>query len=194
MKPLHIFLLMWAIFITGLADSISLALLPIPVIGFVLGLAITFSINATMGAGLLVVLMSQGMWHPKFGPVGMVLGLVPPFNFLPIWIGLVAAGIAHDMANEKGAVGEMAKLADTMQSTKNPLTRAKAAISTSKNLERLTTGRPPQADNDNYLDNERQEEPGETPRTRTELKNPSLAPRMNSDIAPARTPHYAKAA
>jgi hypothetical protein len=190
MKPLYIFLLLWAVFITGLADGISWALLPLPGLGFILALVITFCINATMGAGLIFLLISQSMWHPKFGPVATILGVLPPFNVLPLWLGLVIAGIVHDMGKEKGAVGEIAKLADTLQSTKNPFTRAASVMSTSKNIERLTTGRPPQAANDNEPENVGKE----TSRTRTELRSPNLAPHMNSDIAPARTQHYAKAA
>jgi hypothetical protein len=180
MKPLYVFLLLWAVFITGLADGISMALAPIPGLGIVLALAITFCINATMGAGLVFLLASNGMFHPKFGPASIILGITPPFNFLPFWVGLVIAGIAHDMSNEKGALGEIAKLADNLQSTKNPLSRMKSIMSASKNMKRLVAGRPvAQAANDN-------EEQSLQEKSRSPLNLKS--PRMNDDI------QYAKAA
>lgn len=187
MKPLYIFLLMWAVFITGLADGISWALLPIPGLGIVLALAITFCINATMGMGLLFLLVSQGMYHPKFGPVGTILGLVPPFNFLPVWVGLVGAGIVQDMSKEKGTLGAVAGVATSLQSGKNPLTTARNLAGTVMN-ERRRAGRPPQAANDN----EPQTEQEEKSRSPLNLKSPSMS--MNSDIAPARNHTYAKAA
>ncbi|MDO8518185.1 MAG: hypothetical protein Q7S26_02765 [bacterium] len=180
MKPLYVFLLLWAVFITGLADGISWALMAIPGIGFILALAITFCINATMGAGLLFLLISQGMYHPKFGPATVIGGLIPGINVLPFWIGLVVAGIVHDMGNEKGMIGEVAKLADNLQSTKNPLSRARSVMSASKDMRRLTEGRPPQIANDNEPQNEREEKA----RSPLNLKSP----RMNDDI------QYAKAA
>lgn len=184
---------MWAVFITGLADLISLALLPIPGLGIILAFAITFCINATMGMGLLIALISNGMFHPKFGPAGLVLGMTPPFNVLPIWIGLVIAGIVHDMSNEKGALGEVAKLADSLQSAKNPFSKAGAVLTASSNM-RLSAGRPPVQPANDHAPQEEQENKS---RALPNLKSPSLATNINSDIAPARvgrTQPYAKAA
>ncbi len=97
-----------------------------PWIGIVLAFAITFCINVTMGAGLLFLLATQGMYHPKFGPFTLIGGLLPGLNFLPFWLGLVIAGIVHDKSKEGGSLGALAKLADDLQSTKNPLAARKA--------------------------------------------------------------------
>jgi len=176
MKPLYIFLLLAAGFITALSDGISAALMAIPELGLVLSIAITFCINATMGVGLVFALVSNGMWHPKFGPVALIGGLLPGLNFLPFWIGLVGAGIVHDMSNEGGVIGEAAKIADTVQSGANPLAATRTALSASKNMERLTTGRPPAQEAN---DNEPQAE--EKSRSPLNLKSPGTS--MNSDIA-----------
>jgi hypothetical protein len=185
MKPQYIFLLLAAVFITGLSDGISWALLAIPYIGFVLALTVTFCINATMGAGLLFSLIQQGMYHPKFGPVAIIGGLIPGLNVLPFWVGLVGAGIMQDKSKERGIVGEVAGVASALQSGKNPLSKAGGAVSAFKNTERLA-GRPPQAANDNEPKSE----------AAAESRRPiNLNPRvgMNSDIAPGNKT-YAKAA
>jgi len=116
MKPLYIFLLCYAIFITGLADGISAALLPLPGIGIVLGLAITFCINATMGIGLLLALSLNGMYHPRISPFGIIGGLIPGLNILPFWVGLVAAGIIYKMNAEGKNLSTVGSLALRLQS------------------------------------------------------------------------------
>lgn len=196
MKPLYIFLLMWAIGITGFADGITWAFAWLPGLGWLLSITIVFCINITFGSGLLFLLITNGMFHPRLGPVGVVFGVVPPFNFLPIWLGLVLAGIAHDMSKEKGALGEIAKLADTLQQTKNPLTRARAIMSASKDMSRLTQGRPPQPANDNEPQGNEEKEKSRSP---LDLKSPGMpsnvvARNMHNDIVPASPPAYAKAA
>lgn len=108
MKPLHVFLLLFAAFITALADGISLALSIIPYVGIMIALVISYCINITMGAGLILLLAVNGMYHPKWGPAGVVGGLIPGINVLPFWIGMVIAGIIHDKAKEGGIVGTIA--------------------------------------------------------------------------------------
>ncbi len=191
MNPLYVFLLLWAIFITGLSDGISMALVAIPGVGIVLAFTITFCINATMGAGLLLALASFGMYHPRFSPFGIVGGLIPGLNFLPFWVGLVVAGIVYKSNAEGKDLGGISKTALSLQSiyssNTTPFQKMGAAMGIARN-ERSATGRPPQAANDN----EPQPEQTEASRVRTELKSTALAPRMN-DITPSRTP-YAKAA
>ncbi len=108
MKPLHVFLLLFAVFITALADGISFGLSILPGIGLIIGLALTFCINITMGSGLVLLLALNGMYHPKWGPAGLIGGLIPGLDFLPFWLGIVIAGIAQDMSKEKGLIGAAA--------------------------------------------------------------------------------------
>ena len=193
MKPLYIFLLLWAVFITGLADGLSWALIAIPGLGFILGLAITFCINATMGIGLLFLLAANNMYHPRLSPFAIIGGLIPGLNVLPFWVGLVIAGIVYktnaEGENLGGVTSTALKLQSTYLSNKNPFQKMGAATGIVMNSRRAE-GRPPQAANDNEPENE----PQEKSRSLPNLKSPSFAPRMNSDIAPPRTPTYAKAA
>ena len=190
MKPQYIILLLSAAFITLLADGISVALAPIPGVGIILALAITFCINATMGAGIIIALGFFDMYHPRFSPFGIIGGLIPGLNFLPFWVGLVAAGIIYKMNAEGEDLGGISKVALNLQSTYQgggtPLSKFRAAKGIIMS-ERRATGRPPQAQ-----DEEGQEEAREE-KSRNKLKSPSLASRMN-DIAPVRNKTYAKAA
>ncbi len=131
MKPLHVFLLLFAIFITALADGISFGLSILPGVGLIIGLALTFCINITMGSGLILLLVMNGMYHPKWGPAGFVGGSIPGLDFLPFWLGVVIAGIMHDMAKEKSALGTVAKLSEDLggiyKGDLNPLSKAGGA-------------------------------------------------------------------
>lgn len=130
MKPLHIFLLTYALFITALADGLGAAFMAIPYIGFPLAIAISLSINITMGAGLLFALVANDMFHPKWGPAGVVASFIPGINVLPFWIGLVIAGILHQTEKGKGgAAGSVAKILSTVNpaSLTNPINALKTA-------------------------------------------------------------------
>ena len=193
MKPLYVFLLLYAVFITGLSDGISFALLAIPVVGPVLAIIIAFCINATMGAGLLIALASFGMWHPRLSPFGIIGGLIPGLNVLPFWVGLVIAGIAYKMNADGESVGGITGAALSLQSVYqsggSPLQKMRGAAGIVMN-ERRATGRPPQATNES----EPQSEGENKSRVLPNLKSPSLAPNMNSDIAPVKNQLHAKTA
>lgn len=193
MKPLYIFLLLFAVLITGLADGLDVALSAIPGIGFILGLAISYCINITMGAGLLIALVSFDMYHPRISPFGIVAGLIPGLNVLPFWVGLVVAGIVYKMnaegENLGGITSAALKLQSVYQSGGSPFQKMRQAGGVVMN-ERRATGRPPAAAGPEP----QQETPERTPRTMTDLKSPRFAPNINRDIAPQRTPPYAKAA
>ncbi len=136
MKPLYMIMLLYAVFITGLSDGLGWAFTAIPGIGIVLALAVSTCINITMGSGLLLLLISNKMFHPKFGRFGVVLSVMPPFNFLPIWIGLVGAGIAQKMGEEKTALGAIARLTTSANSvaTGNPVSTVKNVGAAAQNL------------------------------------------------------------
>ncbi len=129
MKPLYLIMLMYASFITGLSDGLAWAFTAIPGIGIVLAIAVSTCINITMGSGLLILLISNKMLHPKFGRFGVVAGAIPPFNMLPIWIALVSAGIAQKMGEEKTALGAIARIATATNPTSlaNPVGAVKSA-------------------------------------------------------------------
>ena len=180
MKPLYIFLLLYAAAVTFFADGIGGTLTLIPGFGLVLGPAIAFCINATMGAGLIVLLLINGLFHPRFGPFISVGGYIPYVDFLPFWLGLVIMGIIHDMQKNGEPVigiGGLAKqLSLNYLSGKPPLQQLRGARSIIKN-ERSATGRVPL--------NEQtppQEEEASTRSPRTDLKSPTYS--INRDILP----------
>lgn len=178
MKPVYIFSILWAAFITLLAGGISMALVAIPGVGIILALVVSYCINITMGCGLLYFLISEGMYHPKVSPFVLIGGLIPGLDFLPFWIGLVIAGIVQKMSEEKGLLGNVARVAVAAQSMQNPSSALRGAQSLVKNTERAITGRPPQAANDNQMPEGAQE----TPRSLGNLKSPNTALNMSSDI------------
>jgi len=100
MKPLYIVILLWAVLISLLADGIGGALEAIPVVGTVLGLVVALCVNVTMGAGFLFLLISNGMYHPKFGPFFIIGGFLPGIDFLPFWLGLGVVAILQDYEKE----------------------------------------------------------------------------------------------
>ena len=126
MKPLYFLLLFYALFITGLADSLEVALFniglvpnAIPVVGSILaaatapigigiGLTVSWCINITMGSGLMLLLLINRMYHPKWGPAGLIGAFIPGLDSLPFWVGIVIAGIVYDMSQEGGLVGAAA--------------------------------------------------------------------------------------
>jgi hypothetical protein len=132
MKPKYILLLLVAVFITLLADGlsaglvgISTAVAAIPIvdvfvaaitapIGLGLALTVGWCINITMGAGLWLFLVLNGMYHPKWGPASFVGAAIPGLNALPFLVGMVVAGIMHDMAKQEGGLGTAAKLGENL--------------------------------------------------------------------------------
>jgi hypothetical protein len=77
-----------------------------------------------MGAGLIFLLISDGMFHPKFGPAGVIASFIPGLNALPFWIAVVGAGILQKMGEEDaGALGMMARITSSLNpmSLANPL-------------------------------------------------------------------------
>jgi len=177
MKPLYILLLLYAIFITGLADGLEVGFAILPGIGFFLGIIESFCINITMGAGLLLLLINNKMFHPKFGPFGVVLSLVPGLNALPVWIGLVTAGIIQKVGEEKGGIlGAAAKITSSAKdiSISNPGAALKTAATVRHALQtpQRTTA------NDNGT--------GSKQRVPLDLKSPGI----NADIA-SRKPLFA---
>ncbi len=176
MKLHYIFFLLVAIFITGLADGITWALAPIPGIGFVLGIAIAFCINITMGVGFLMPLLAlSDMYHPRISPFGIIAGLIPGVNVLPFWVGLVIAGIIYKTNAEGkslgGVTGTAFKLQSIYQSGGNPISKMREAGSATRNsrrdLDRPEVPRPADAG-----------EERQSIRTLQNLKSP----RMNEDI------------
>jgi hypothetical protein len=145
MKPLHIFLLLFAVFIWGLADGLEagflgLGLAPaaIPVAGVVvagiteplgvaLGITVGWCINVTMGCGLLLLLVMNGMYHPKFGQIAAIGAFIPGLDAFPFLIGLVITGIFYDLSKEKGLLGAAARVAVAAQSPSLQNTASAAA-------------------------------------------------------------------
>ncbi|MGC9602427.1 MAG: hypothetical protein ABSE76_01650 [Minisyncoccia bacterium] len=113
MKPLYIFLLLYALFITGLTCGVSAGLVLIPGVGIALALVFSFCINVTMGSGLMLLLVTNGMYHPTWGPAGFIGSLIPGLDFLPFWLGIVIAGIVQDMSKEGGLAGKAIGLVQT---------------------------------------------------------------------------------
>ena len=177
MKPLYLLSILYALFITGLSDGIAFALAPIPVLGIIFAFTITFCLNITMGAGLIALLASHGMFHSKWGPLAVVGGFIPGFNFLPFWLGLVAAGIAQDMSKQKGLLGTLAKTATAAQPGGNIFVRASAVASAVQPNERRATGRPPAPAVAEENEPQEEEAPARAP---LNLKSPG----MHSDIIP----------
>ena len=192
MKTIYIIALMYAVGITFLADGIGGSLEAIPAIGTVLGIVVAFCINATMGAGLLYLLWANDMYHPNYGSFLTVGGVIPGLDFLPFWLGLVVAGIVYDMTREGNlaGVGRVAQLAEELAQTKNPLSQMKSVMRARDDLKqpqsRLSFGAAGTGEQ------EQQEE--HQSRSMPNLKSPSLAPKMGSDISPIKNQSYAKAA
>ncbi len=115
MKPLYLVLIFIALLITGLADALELGFATIiPGVGLMIGIPLAVCINITMGSGLVLLLVNNGMFHPRFGPMGIVAGAIPGLDSLPIWLALVIAGVIHKMAEEEsGIMGSVAKIASS---------------------------------------------------------------------------------
>ena len=101
----------------------------IPGFGIIIGMPLDMVINITMGSGLVFLLAQNGMFHPKFGPAGMIASVMPGIGSLPIWLGLVGAGILQKTAEEKkGIIGTIAAVASAgATSTTNPIAAVKSA-------------------------------------------------------------------
>lgn len=189
MKPHHIFLLLWAVFITGLSDGLAAALMAIPGVGFVLGLAVSFSINATMGVGLILALSACDMYHPRISPFTIIGGLIPGLNLLPFWVALVIAGIVYKINAEKKSLMPVAGVALSLQenyaSGTSPVQKMRQAFGMVS--ERRATGRPP-----HIIENAALQQEEAAPRSLPSFKSPA----MNNDIEPAGRPpqSYAKIA
>jgi hypothetical protein len=146
MKPLYIGLVMYALAITALADALEAAFGSIlPGVGLVIGIPLAVCINITMGAGLVLALWLNDMFHPTFGPFGVTAGAIPGIDSLPIWLGLVIAGIVYKMQIEKSAVTKaipsIAKTAAGI-SLENPMSIVKGARDISHTLEHLPKATP----------------------------------------------------
>lgn len=181
MRFLDVFLLLYAVFITGLADGIAGGLSAIPGIGMLLGMAIAFCINVTLGAGLLALLALNDMYHPRLSPFGIVGGLLPGLDFLPFWVGLVAAGIIYRMNAEGKPLAQMAKTALSLQAHYKE-GGSFAAMKDAARIVRLSRTTGSATEEDEGQENPRLEE--EEGRTPLDLKSPT----MNGDIARRHAP------
>lgn len=147
MKPQYIFLILFALFITGLADGIEAGLVGLgaapaativgavitPVtapLGIILGLAVSWCINVTFGAGLLMLMAYYDMWgvsYWKYLFPGIGLEIIPGFDALPFWVAMVILCIIQQSKEEPGTVlGQVARVASAAASLENPATAAGA--------------------------------------------------------------------
>jgi hypothetical protein len=173
MKPLYIALMLYAVFITGLADGLELAFAAISGIGIVIGLAVSFCINITMGSGLVLLLANNKMFHPKYGPFGIVVSAIPGLNSLPVWIALVGAGIVQKMGEEEtGLTGMLARIAGAASSlsASNPV----AALQSANTIKQAVQDTPQHSLPANNT------APTAQQRTSLELKSPNI----NRDVTP----------
>ena len=125
MKLQYIFLIFFALFITGLADGVEVGMAGIgvapsviPVIGVVIagvtepigilmGIAASWSINITMGAGLLMLLAYNGMFGPaywRYITPGFIGETIPGINSLPFWVVIVILCIMKKTSEESEGV------------------------------------------------------------------------------------------
>ncbi len=92
-------------FLLGLLGSIpiingGLALIAEP-IGLVLGFAISICLSATLGFGLIMLLVFNGMFYPKYVYSGGIAELIPGFDLIPGWTAMTILSVIKKNKEEK---------------------------------------------------------------------------------------------
>jgi hypothetical protein len=146
MKPQYVFLILFALFITGLSDGLEAALAALGPIGIVLGITVSWCINVTMGAGLIFLLIYNGMFYPQYLYPGIAAGAVPGLDSLPFWVLVVVLCIIKKTGEEApGVVGQVARVAGAAALVSSNPATVRGAVKTLKTLEQVRQPAQPQA-------------------------------------------------
>jgi hypothetical protein len=100
-------------FVLGLLGSIpvingALAVVSEP-IGLMLGFAIGVCISCTFGAALVLLLLFNGTFYPKYLAPGGIVELIPGFEVLPSWTAMTVACVLQKNKDVKNARALIAK-------------------------------------------------------------------------------------
>lgn len=75
------------------------ALLPL---GVIIGFAVSICLSATMGAGLIMLLIFNKMFYPKYLLPGGVSEIIPGFGLLPTWTAITILSLLRKKKEEGG--------------------------------------------------------------------------------------------
>lgn len=102
----------------------SLTLIPfagaagVPV-GVGLGMAINLCLSATLGAGLIMLLMFNRMFYPKYILPGGISEIFPGFSILPTWTAITVLSILQKKKDEIAHAAMQSVAQPTQQSKMN---------------------------------------------------------------------------
>jgi hypothetical protein len=109
------FPLLFALFIDGFQAFLSAGLGGLGLItgvgapiGFVLGFVVNMCISLTFGIGLIALLGTEGMFYPYVIAAALFGEVIPIFDNLPLWTGLVLMCAFKKLKEEPGAGGAVA--------------------------------------------------------------------------------------
>lgn len=76
-------------------------------IGLIIGFAISICLSATLGAGLITLLIFNNMYYPKWILPSGIAEFVPGFDLIPGWTAMVILCLVQKKKDEMGGVGNI---------------------------------------------------------------------------------------
>lgn len=141
-------------------------------LGIAVGLGISWCINITMGAGLVLLLLYEGMFYPHYLFPGFIAEIIPGINDLPFWMLIVVLCIIKKTGEEaEGVLGTAARVAAGAALIASNPASVRGTAATLQSVRRI---RQPESSL------EETEEPQQQTRVPLNLKSPTI----NSDILP----------
>jgi hypothetical protein len=99
-------------FIFGLLGTSLDVLAPVTEpIGLAIGFAVSICLSMTFGAGLIMLLLLNGMYYPKFLLPGGIAELIPGFDLIPSWTAMTILCVLQKSKEESGLLGGVASVA-----------------------------------------------------------------------------------
>ncbi len=97
-------------------------------IGLMMGFAISICLSMTLGAGLIMFLILNGMYYPKIMLPGGVAELIPGFDLIPSWTAMTILCVLQKVKEEKAGsvVGAVASIATASPSPSSLIQTARA--------------------------------------------------------------------
>jgi len=92
-------------FVLGLLGSVGDVLAPLTEpVGLMLAFAINLCLSATLGSGLIMLLIICGMYYPRYLLPGGISEIIPGLDIFPGWTALTILCVLRKIKDEKGGI------------------------------------------------------------------------------------------
>lgn len=142
--------LLWGVG-SAVGGAVGTALVPM---GIIFGFAVDICLSATMGAGLIMLLIFNGMFYPKVLLPGGISEIIPGFGLLPTWTAITIFSLLRKKKEEGGGgiVGAAAGVASAVAApSASSIAGAVQGVAAAVPQRPVDGIQPPAAANDNNI-------------------------------------------